>query len=102
MPRQVRIEFSGAMYHVMPRGDRREALVKDEEDRRTFVRTLGEAVERAGFRVHAWVLRSRPGGDRVQEVSGSIGRAVGRTNETPWYSIGGSEGSRGMAGPPDR
>ena len=58
MPRQVRIEFAGAMYHVMARGDRREAIVKDEEDRRTFVRTLGEAAERAGFRVHAWVLMS--------------------------------------------
>jgi len=44
------------MYHVMARGDRREAIVKDDEDRRTFVRTLGEAGERAGFRVHAWVL----------------------------------------------
>ena len=58
MPRQVRIEFSGALYHVMARGDRQEVIVKDEEDRRTFVRTLGEAAERAGFRVHAWVLMS--------------------------------------------
>lgn len=56
MPRQVRIEFPGAFYHVMARGDRREAIVKDDEDRKTFVRTLGEAAERAGFRIHAWVL----------------------------------------------
>jgi putative transposase len=56
MPRQVRIEFPGAMYHVMARGDRREAIVRDDEDRRTFVRTLGQASERAGFRVHGWVL----------------------------------------------
>ena len=56
MPRQVRIEFAGAVYHVMARGDRREAIVRDDEDRRTFLRTLGEACERAGFRVHAYVL----------------------------------------------
>ena len=56
MPRQARIEFAGAIYHVMARGDRREAIVRDDEDRKTFVRTLGEAAERAGFRVHAWVL----------------------------------------------
>ena len=58
MPRQVRIEFAGAMYHVMARGDRREPIVQDDEDRSTFVRTLGEASERAGFRVHAYVLMS--------------------------------------------
>ena len=42
MPRQVRIEFAGAMYHVMTRGDRREAIVQDDEDRGAFLRTLGE------------------------------------------------------------
>ena len=43
MPRQVRREFEGAMDQVMARGDRREATVRDDGDRRTFVRTLGEA-----------------------------------------------------------
>jgi hypothetical protein len=43
MPRQARIEFEGAMDQVMARGDRREAIVHDDGDRRTFVRTLGEA-----------------------------------------------------------
>jgi len=28
MPRHVRVEFAGAMYHVMARGDRREAIVR--------------------------------------------------------------------------
>ena len=27
MARQVRVEYEGAMYHVMARGDRREAIV---------------------------------------------------------------------------
>ena len=43
MPRLARREFAGAMDHVMARGDRREAIVRDDGDRRTFVRTLGEA-----------------------------------------------------------
>ncbi len=33
MPRQVRIEFPGAMYHVMCRGDRRENIFLDDGDR---------------------------------------------------------------------
>lgn len=56
MPRQVRIEFEGAIYHVMARGNRRGEIVFDDEDRRTFVRTLGEACKRAGFRIHAYAL----------------------------------------------
>ena len=30
MPRSIRIEFSGAFYHVMARGNRREAIYSDE------------------------------------------------------------------------
>jgi hypothetical protein len=33
MPRQVSIEVSGAMYHVMARGNRRTAIVQDDQDR---------------------------------------------------------------------
>ena len=34
-PRQLRIEYAGTFYHVMASGDRREAIVKDDEDRKT-------------------------------------------------------------------
>ena len=42
MPRQVRIEFPGAVYHAMARGDRREEIVRDDGDREAFVSLLGE------------------------------------------------------------
>ena len=58
MPRQVRIEFEGAFYHVMCRGDRREAIFQDNQDRERFLATLGEAVRRTGWRVHGYVLMS--------------------------------------------
>jgi len=32
MPRQKRIEYAGAIYHVMARGNRRENIVLDDED----------------------------------------------------------------------
>ena len=50
MARAVRVELPGAFYHVMARGDRREAIGRDDADRETFVRTLAEACERSGFR----------------------------------------------------
>jgi len=36
MPRRLRIQYPGAMYHVMNRGDQRKAVFKDNEDHRKF------------------------------------------------------------------
>ena len=41
MPRALRIEYPGAIYHVMNRGDRREEIFKDDPDRERFTETLG-------------------------------------------------------------
>ena len=56
MPRKARIEYAGALYHVMDRGDRLEPIFLDDGDRLIFLKTLGEACERTGWRVHAYVL----------------------------------------------
>ena len=39
-------------------GDRREAIFQDDQDRERFLTTLGETVQRTGWRVHAYVLMS--------------------------------------------
>jgi len=56
MARSIRIEFSGASYHVMARGNRRQGIFVDDDDRRFFLQCLGEVCEKTGWRVHAWVL----------------------------------------------
>jgi len=56
MARQVRIEFPGAFYHVMCRGDHQEEIFRDDKDRKRFLETLGEACGKTGWRVHAYVL----------------------------------------------
>ncbi len=48
MPRPLRIEYPGAMYHVMSRGDRREMIFLDDADRQSFLKTLGEACLKTG------------------------------------------------------
>ena len=53
MARQIRIEYGGAVYHVMARGNQGEAIFADNLDRRVWVKTLGEACEKTGWRVHA-------------------------------------------------
>jgi REP element-mobilizing transposase RayT len=56
MPRQRRIEYPGAIYHVLSRGDRREDICHDEVDRQEFRKTLAEACQKADFQVHAYCL----------------------------------------------
>jgi putative transposase len=56
MARKLRVEYEGAIYHVMNRGDRREPIFKDDEDRRCFLTTLGGACAKTGWQVHALCL----------------------------------------------
>ena len=58
MPREWRIEYKDAIYHVMARGDRREDIVVDDRDRDRFEGTLEEVVEKSGWVLFAWVLMS--------------------------------------------
>ena len=56
MPRKLRIEYPGAMYHVMSRGDRRERIFLDDVDRQDFIKTLAEACQKTNWQVHAYGL----------------------------------------------
>lgn len=58
MPRPWRVEFAGACYHVINRGNYRRNLFKGEGAAAAFERTLGEAAARFGWRVHAYVVMS--------------------------------------------
>ena len=58
MARSLRIELAGGFYHVMARGNRREKIFLDDDDRRFFLATLADACGMTGWRVHAWVLMS--------------------------------------------
>jgi len=58
MPRKVRVEYPGAIYHIMSRGDRREDIFHDEVDRQDFLKTLAETCLKADFQVHAYCLMS--------------------------------------------
>lgn len=52
------MEYPGAIYHLMNRGDRREPIFKDEKDRRDFLVALEEVCQKTGWQVHAWCLMS--------------------------------------------
>jgi putative transposase len=56
MARKVRIQYPGAIYHVMNRGDRRESIFADDKDRQRFLETLTETCEKTAWQVHAYCL----------------------------------------------
>ena len=56
MARRLRVQYPGAVYHLMNRGDRREAIFKDDQDRERFLETLGETCAKTGWEVHAYCL----------------------------------------------
>lgn len=58
MGRKPRIEYAGAIYHVMCRGNRRENIFQNDGDRRVFLDTLAEVCERTGWKVCAYTLMS--------------------------------------------
>jgi putative transposase len=90
MARKARVEFEGGVYHLLDCGDRREPIVRSDADRAAFVRTLGEACARTGWRVHAWVLMSNHYHlliETMQESRPSIspGSSLPSLEGRPWW-----------------
>jgi hypothetical protein len=54
MPRTMRVEYPGAIYHAMDRGGRREEISLDNVDRQELLKTLAEACQKIGWQVHAY------------------------------------------------
>src|SRR5271169_3238545 len=73
MSPKLRIEYPGAMYYVMNRGDQRENIFRDDHDRQKFLTTLGEACVKTEWQMGRELerlgcdevqLRARPRGHR--------------------------------------
>lgn len=58
MARPWRVEYAGASYHVINRGNYRRSLFTATGAAEAFERTLGEAAARFRWRVHAYVVMS--------------------------------------------
>lgn len=56
MPRPLRIEYKGAIYHVMNRGNHGQRIIREPKDVERFLKTLGEACEAADWSIHAFAV----------------------------------------------
>jgi REP element-mobilizing transposase RayT len=88
MARKLRVQYPGAIYHVLNRGDRREPIFKDDADRERFLATLGEACAKTGWQVQAYCLMGNhfhlvvetPEANLVAGMKWFLGTYTGRFN----------------------
>lgn len=56
MARPLRLEFAGAVYHVVARGHERGAIFREDTDRERFISELSRRVEEERWVIHAYCL----------------------------------------------
>ena len=61
MARPLRVEYSGASYHVCYRGNDGQEIFLDDEDRAYFVERLRQTVNRYEWRMFAFVQMTNHG-----------------------------------------
>jgi len=58
MARPLRVEYPGAYYHVINRGNSRENIFKSQRDKEKFLHYLGKTAERFSLVIHTYCLMS--------------------------------------------
>ena len=95
MSRPLRVAFEGAAYHVTARGNERREIFRDDQDRRRFLKTLGEACDRYAMGVHGYCLMPNHYHLLARTPRGNLSQAVG------WvHLLGAHHGVRSWMGPP--
>ena len=56
MARQPRVEYAGALHHVMSRGNDGIPILRDDEDRHLFLDLLSQEIVRSGWVLHEYCL----------------------------------------------
>lgn len=56
MPRQSRIDFPGALHHIIGRGIERRTIFADDQDCYNFIERLGTILTQSDTRCYAWAL----------------------------------------------
>ncbi|MBI3712205.1 MAG: transposase [Burkholderiales bacterium] len=80
MTRPLRLEFAGAVYHVTSRGDRREDIYLDEDDRREWLAVLALVCDRFNWVVHAYCQMTNHYHLLVETVEGNLSAGMRQLN----------------------
>lgn len=56
MARPLRLEYSGALYHITSRGNERKKIYREEQDFKLFLKVLAQVVEDTNWLCHSYCL----------------------------------------------
>jgi REP-associated tyrosine transposase len=89
MARPLRLELAGGLYHVTSRGDRREAIYEDDEDRNKWLEILGSTCKRFNWRCHAYCLMDNHYHMVIETAEGNLSKGMRQLNGvyTQYYNI---------------
>lgn len=80
MTRPLRIEFAGAVYHITSRGNARENIFIDREDRRLFLSLLEDVKERYNWLWYGYCLMSNHYHLLIETPDGNLSRGMRQLN----------------------
>ncbi|MDF1588138.1 MAG: transposase [Gammaproteobacteria bacterium] len=80
MARPIRIEYAGALYHVTSRGDRREDIYLDDDDRLIWLAVFSQVCSRFNWQCHAWCLMDNHYHIVVETVEGNLSQGMRQLN----------------------
>jgi len=80
MSRPLRIEYEGALHHVMSRGNARQAIVLDDEDRAAWITALARTAERFGWVIWAYCLMDNHYHLLVETPNANLSRGMRELN----------------------
>lgn len=80
MARPPRLQTAGAAYHVTARGVARQAIFRDDQDRRRFLKLFDEVVARFDWSCHAFVLMTTHYHLLVRTPNPDLARGMQRLN----------------------
>jgi len=80
MARPLRLEFPGAVYHVTSRGNARQAIFLDKDDRESFLGVLSSVVARFNWLCHAYCLMENHYHLMVETMEGNLSWGMRQLN----------------------
>jgi putative transposase len=80
MVRPLRLEYANALYHVTARGDRRENIYRDDNDREFWLEVLTRVCHRFNWVLHAYCQMHNHYHLVVETVEGHLSRGMQQLN----------------------
>jgi REP-associated tyrosine transposase len=82
MARPLRIQYPNAVYHVTCRGNERQSIFRDGEDRKRFLRILSQSLNIYTVKLYSYVLMSNHFHLLVETPLGNLSEFMRKFNIT--------------------